>query len=76
MSPEERMSLMSTDESLSAKPEPRMPSRISGLESFSLIETEEEVDPRGRGDDILDPDDLFNLPGGGTQDEDEDEQPR
>ena len=74
MTHEERLSLLSTDESLSARPEPRMPSNISGLDSFSLIEQDEEEDPRdNRGP--VNPDDLFNLPGG-SDDDDEDEQPR
>ncbi|MEM1313507.1 MAG: cell cycle transcriptional regulator TrcR [Pseudomonadota bacterium] len=73
MSAEERVSLMSTDESLAATPEPRIPSRISGLENFSLVEGDEDEDPRG-GADITNPDDLFNLPGGGG--DDENEQPR
>ena len=72
MTAEERMNLLSTDESLSAKPEPRMPSSISGLENFSLVD--EREDPRDAGgSDIVNPDDLFNLPSGT---EDEDEQPR
>lgn len=73
MSAEDRISLMSTEESLAAKPEPRMPSNISGLENFSLVDSEDD-DPR-RGDDFANPDDLFNLPGGGGSD-DEDDQPR
>ena len=77
MSHEERMSLLSTDESLAARPEPRMPSNISGLETFSLVESNDDdddrrVDPR----ETLDPDALFNLPGGSDDDEDEDDQPR
>ena len=72
MSADERISLMSTEASLSAKPEPRMPSNISGLENFSLVETED--DPRQAGGDFSNPDDLFNLPGGDG--EDDDEQPR
>jgi hypothetical protein len=80
MTQEERMSLLSTDESLTARPEPRVPSNISGLENFSLIETED--DPRGEEGDgeesperEFDPDALFNLPGG-SDDEDDDSQPR
>ncbi|MEM6439215.1 MAG: cell cycle transcriptional regulator TrcR [Pseudomonadota bacterium] len=72
MSSEERVSLMSTETSLAASTEPRIPSRISGLENFSLVDDQADEDPRGG--DITNPDDLFNLPGGGG--EEEDEQPR
>ena len=68
---EDRQSLMTTDESLTAAQEPRIPSRIAGLESFSLIETED--DPRDRGAGISNPEDLFNLPAGGADDEDDDD---
>ncbi|SET61306.1 DUF1013 domain-containing protein [Oceanicella actignis] len=70
MSAEERMSLLSTDESLSAEPSPRMPSAISGLENFSLVEHAD--DPRDADPDSADPDALFNLPKGKG---DEDDQP-
>ncbi|RMD47143.1 MAG: DUF1013 domain-containing protein [Alphaproteobacteria bacterium] len=76
MSDEERMKLVSTDESLRMAPEPRMPSHISGLETFSL--TEAEGDPRdaASGDSpLVDADSLFNLPAS-SEAEDEDEQPR
>ncbi|MFO7856383.1 MAG: cell cycle transcriptional regulator TrcR [Paracoccaceae bacterium] len=73
MSADERMSLLSTDESLAARPEPRIPSRVAGLENFSLVETEDRTDPRGG---YGSPDDLFNLPGHSSDEDDEDEQPR
>ncbi|MFN3613096.1 MAG: DUF1013 domain-containing protein [Rubrimonas sp.] len=75
---EEKLRLMSTDQSLSASREPRLPSSMTGLENFTLS------DPRG-GDaaddddgrhDPLDPDALFNLPAGVDDDEDEDDDPR
>ncbi len=72
MTAEERMNLLSTDESLAAKPEPRLPTAISGLENFSLVD--EADDPRDAGG-VVNPDDLFNLPGGSDED-DEDDQPR
>ena len=78
MSSEERMALLSTDESLAAKPEPRIPRSMEGLESFSLIEDDAaaDEDPRGK-DDPVNPDDLFNLPGGGgDQPDEDDDQPR
>ncbi len=71
MSDDERRKLVSTETSLGMDTEPRIPSSISGLETFSLSETEtEEEDGKG---DLLDADSFFNLPSGG--DDDEDEQP-
>lgn len=67
-SPEERLSLMSTHQSLGAPEEPALPSAVRGFEGFSLD------DPRGPADDEdededdrsyggkVDPDSLFNLP--------------
>ena len=79
MTVEERMSLLSTDESLSAKPEPRIPSRVAGLESFSLIEepagTAEDPRDARDGEWDEDPDALFNLPGGESDDEEEEKRP-
>lgn len=72
MSDDERRKLVSTEQSLAADPEPKIPTAISGLESFTLTddprgeEEEEELDP------IVDADSFFNLPG----DTEEDEQPR
>ena len=70
MSDDERMKLVSTEQSLQMEDEPRIPSNISGLENFSLS------DPRGDDDDDdddIDADSLFNLPSsGGEDDEDED----
>jgi hypothetical protein len=73
MSPEDRINLMSTAESLAARAEPRIPSRLSGLETFSLVEDASD-DPRDR--EVTDPNALFNLPiGGGDDDDEEDDQP-
>ena len=72
MSAEQRMNLLSTDESLAARPEPRIPGRLSELENFSLVEDDGE-DPRDAAAEIENPDALFNLPaGGGDADEDDD----
>lgn len=49
------------------EPETRLPSSISGLETFTLGGGGSEA-----GKD-LDADSLFNLPAGGDEDEDEDE---
>ncbi len=69
-SAEERISLMSTAESLTTPGGPHAPHRLSEFENFGLD------DPRG--DDKaaaakIDPDSLFNLPKAGSGDEDEEE---
>ena len=49
MSDAERMKLVSTEQSLTMEPEPRLPSAISGLENFTLGggRKEERLSPRG-----------------------------
>jgi len=77
MTDDERRKLVSTEQSLSMEPGSRLPTAISGLETFSLggsedpPEEEEEDDRRGRA--LPNADTLFNLPEGGDDDEDEDE---
>ena len=74
MSDDERRKLLSTEQSLSADPEPRIPTAISGLETFTL-----SGDPRGdeedddRNEPILDADSFFNLPDHDDEDDDEDD---
>jgi len=75
MSDDERRKLVSTEQSLAAEPEPRIPTAISGLETFSLSggssggqdDEDEDTAP------IVDADSYFNLPEGGSEDEDEDD---
>jgi hypothetical protein len=72
---EEKMRLMSTDQSLSASREPRLPSSMAGLENFTLTDPRaDDADRRRR--DPLDPDALFNLPAGAGADDEDDEDPR
>ncbi|WP_108885171.1 DUF1013 domain-containing protein [Pseudoprimorskyibacter insulae] len=72
MSDDERRKLVSTEQSLEMDAEPRIPTAIEGLETFSLS------DPRGDDDEdekdnsnYLDADSFFNLPGGKDDDEDD-----
>jgi hypothetical protein len=66
MSDEERRKLVSTEQSLDGDAEPKMPTAISGLETFTLGDGHDE----GRGrEDVLDADSFFNLP---ASDDDED----
>ncbi|MEL6425338.1 MAG: cell cycle transcriptional regulator TrcR [Pseudomonadota bacterium] len=73
LSEEEKLKLMSTDESLQAQPEPRIPAAMAGLENFSF--GDQSADPRGEdeadSDPIVDADSLFNLPKSPSKDEDE-----
>lgn len=71
MSDDERRKLVSTEVSLSVEPEPKIPSSIAGLETFSLGD-----DPRGEDDEddkdpIVDADSFFNLPGNASDDDDQ-----
>ncbi len=74
MTDDERRKLVSTEQSLGMDPEPRMPTAISGLETFSLSNDspdEDEVDHS----DLPDAESFFNLPSGDDQsDADEDEE--
>ena len=60
MSDDERRRLVGVEQSLVADPEPRMPSSIAGLETFTLSNTGEELEEKN--DEIPDADSLFNLP--------------
>ncbi|PZX08394.1 DUF1013 domain-containing protein [Celeribacter halophilus] len=66
MTDDERRKLLSTEDSLSAEAEPRIPTAISGLEGFSLSRDEEEKE-----DKVPDADSFFNLPDNGDEDDDE-----
>ncbi len=75
---EQRMKLVSAEQALQMEEEPRMPSNISGFETFSLTgkgDRDNGEDPRGApdepGKDPLDPDSLFNLPEDGDGDDDD-----
>ncbi|MEM1129169.1 MAG: cell cycle transcriptional regulator TrcR [Pseudomonadota bacterium] len=70
MSDDERRKLVSTEQSLGMDPEPRIPTAISGLETFSLTnESEEEDEETG----LVDAESFFNLP---KSDEDGDGDPQ
>ena len=71
MSDDERRKLVSTEQSLGMAPEPKMPSALAGLETFSLSDPRDEVEDEEEEDnrDITDADSFFNLPG---NDDDED----
>ncbi|MFA8443382.1 DUF1013 domain-containing protein [Yoonia sp.] len=64
MSDDERRKLVSTEQSLGMAAEPKMPSAMAGLETFSLTETRDEEDDEEKTDDrdVSDADSFFNLP--------------
>jgi hypothetical protein len=63
---------VSTEQSLAAEPEPRIPTAISGLETFSLTGSSEESEDTERESTVVDAESLFNLPGKSDDGEDED----
>ena len=66
MSDDDRRKLLSTEQSLSMDAEPKIPTAIEGLETFSLKDDSDEDD---KEEDFLDADSFFNLPGSDTGDE-------
>lgn len=72
MDDDARRRLVSTAQSLEMETEPRIPTAIEGLETFSLSDDDDDDED---SKPILDADSFFNLPSGGD-DDDEDDQPR
>lgn len=68
MSDDERRKLVSTEQSLDMPEEPKIPTAIEGLETFSLADDGDDDEDEST---LVDADSFFNLPKGG----DEDEQP-
>ena len=65
MSDDERRKLVSTEQSLGMPDEPKIPTAISGLETFTLSDNDDE----DKEEDKYDAETLFNLP---DNDEDDD----
>ena len=81
MTDDERRKLVSTEQSLEMEPEPRLPSAIEGLQSFSLSDPrdegeDEDTTPSRDDGDYTDADSFFNLPGDSDDDDDEDDDRR
>jgi len=71
MTDDERRKLVSTEQSLGMSPEPRLPTAIAGLETFTLSKSDDEDDSDAPRKPIPNAEDFFNLPaGGGDDDED------
>jgi len=77
MSDSERMRLVSTEQSLQMEPEPRLPSAIAGLESFSLTGNrdgeESGRDAPSRENAKAEAERLFNLDDAGPEEDEEGE---
>ena len=70
MDDDERRKLLSTEQSLSMEAEPKIPTAIEGLETFSLGGDDADEDDSS-SDAEIDADSFFNLPEGGGDDDDE-----
>ncbi|WP_127109873.1 DUF1013 domain-containing protein [Pararhodobacter zhoushanensis] len=74
MTDDERRKLVSTEQSLDMSDEPRLPSNMAGLETFTLGgSSDEEADEHKKPVDYSNADSFFNLPDG-EKDDDEDEE--
>ncbi|WP_164660406.1 DUF1013 domain-containing protein [Tropicibacter sp. Alg240-R139] len=69
MSDDERRKLVSTEQSLEMDAEPKIPTAIEGLETFTLSGSDDEKEKPS--ENVADPDSFFSLPAG-DDDEDED----
>jgi hypothetical protein len=70
MSDDERRKLVSTEQSLGMPDEPKMPSSIAGLETFSLS-TDLDADDDDEDTSVPDKDTFFNLPDNADDDDDD-----
>lgn len=71
MSDDERRKLVSTEQSLGMSPEPRLPTAIAGLETFTLSKPREEDEDSRKG--VPDAESFFNLPAKSDDDEDDED---
>lgn len=71
MNDDERRKLVSTEQSLEMDAEPRLPSSMAGLETFTLSgDTPADEDENKANVDYSDADSFFNLPEGGEEKDD------
>ena len=73
MSDDERRKLVSTEQSLGMDPEPRMPTAIEGLETFTLRDSDPDDADEKSDQDYADADSFFSLPGDDQPDIEDDE---
>jgi len=73
MSDDERRKLVSTEQSLEMEAEPKIPTAIEGLETFTLSGSTPDEEEEDKGD-LADADSFFNLPAGNDEDDEDDEE--
>ncbi|PTW48307.1 DUF1013 domain-containing protein [Rhodovulum kholense] len=73
MTDDERRKLVSTEQSLEMGTEPRLPSAISGLETFTLTRPDDDEEEDRL---VPDADSFFNLPDNGDEEDEDDDDPR
>ncbi len=74
MTDDERRKLVSTEQSLTMDTEPKIPTAIEGLETFSLTDKgDDDADAAGGKENFADADSFFNLPKGDGDDQDDEE---
>ena len=66
MSDDERRKLVSTEQALGMPAEPKMPSAMAGLETFSLSDPRDDEEETTDERDVSDADSFFNLPEDGS----------
>ncbi|MEM6888057.1 MAG: DUF1013 domain-containing protein [Pseudomonadota bacterium] len=71
MSDDERRKLVSTEQSLGMEAEPKIPSAIEGLETFTLGDAPVSEETEESAGDFADADSFFNLPDGTHEEDDE-----
>ncbi|ARU01967.1 DUF1013 domain-containing protein [Yoonia vestfoldensis] len=71
MTDDERRKLVSTETSLGMAPEPKMPSAMAGLETFSLSDPRDDAEEQEDTRDVKDADSFFNLPDDDDEDDDD-----
>ncbi|MEM8569741.1 MAG: cell cycle transcriptional regulator TrcR [Pseudomonadota bacterium] len=71
MTNDERMKLVSTEQSLSMEVEAKMPANIAGLENFTLAGDPRDDEDKSAEEAAQDAESLFSLPKGDTQEGDE-----
>ncbi|MBB3992568.1 hypothetical protein GGR95_000187 [Sulfitobacter undariae] len=73
MSDDERRKLVSTEQSLGMDTEPRMPSAIEGLETFTLsTDVADDEEDEKKDSDFTDAESFFNLPDGDAEEDEDD----
>ncbi|QUJ75839.1 DUF1013 domain-containing protein [Sulfitobacter albidus] len=70
MTDDERRKLVSTEQSLGMDPEPKIPSQIEGLETFTLSGEDSDDEDEKSDSDYADAESFFKQPAGGGDDDD------